>query len=238
MRQLVPKFVIALLLAAICALVLPRRVVYQVVGGAAAVILSFGPSATIELDEDGVPIVDYGNWHGVHIGRQRNPVTISQRAMAYHDLYQNGDQSYLQPFLNCANWLQSAAVPHGEFSLLEYQFPWPQYQPTPPWRSAMAQGRALQVLVRAHQLTNDDSYLESARRLLNAFFVDFEHGGATMRSEQNGWRYKEYAGVGGPESRILNGMTFTVLGIPDNMRYTGDPDVQYLFAQAALALKG
>ena len=238
MRQLVPKFVIALLLAAICALVLPSRVVHQVVGDVLARILPAGPRAIVELDEDGVPIVDYGNWHGVHIGRQRNPVTISQSALAYHDPYQNGDQNSLQPFLNCADWLPSAVVRNGEFSLLEYQFPWPPYQLAPPWRSAMAQGRALKILVRSHQLTNDDSYLESARRLLNAFFVDVEHGGAALRSEQNGWRYKEYAGVGGPESRILNGMTFTVLGIPDNMQYTGDPDVQYLFAQGALALKG
>ena len=45
----------------------------------------------IILDNSGVPIVDYGYIGGMYIGKQRNPVTISQRAFVYEEEYRNGN---------------------------------------------------------------------------------------------------------------------------------------------------
>ena len=108
---------------------------------------------------------------------------------------------------------------------------------TPPWRSGMAQGLALQVMVRAHRHTDDQGYLETGRVLLRAFFAEVREGGVTYRSPEKGWWYEEYADEGGKESRVLNGMMYALLGIYEYYNYTEDADAKYLFDQGVLALK-
>lgn len=194
-------------------------------------------SEAIEDDSYGIPIVHYGEILGVYIGKQRNPVTVSQRALDYYERCMQGDERDRQLFLNCADWLIDNMVWHDGYTILEYAFPWPIYDLTPPWRSGMAHGQAIQVLVRAHKITNEQKYLESAKRLLRSFFVEVQNGGVTYKTESDGWWYEEYAGDGAKESRVLNGMLFALLGIQELHTYTGDLDAKYLFEQGILALK-
>ena len=189
------------------------------------------------LDERGVPIVDYGYVSGVYIGKQRNPVTVSQKALEYYENYEKGDENQKYLFLNCADWLVNNSIPYDNYLILEYRFPWPIYNMTPPWRSGMAQGKAFQVLIRAHNITNDEKYLNTAKKLLNAFFYEVEDGGVTYKTSNDGWWYEEYADEGGKASRVLNGMMFALLGIHEYYEYTKDPDAKYLFDQGVLALK-
>jgi heparosan-N-sulfate-glucuronate 5-epimerase len=189
------------------------------------------------LDDSGVPIVDYGYVDWVHIGKQRNPVTISQKALEYFREYGEGQTGQRQLFLNCANWLLNNSVPYDNYRILEYKFPWPVYGMKPPWRSGMAQGQALQVMIRAHSITGDEGYLRCGEELLNAFFVEVEDGGVAYRTSNDGWWYEEYAGEGDRVSRALNGMMFALLGIREYYEYTGDPDAEYLFEQGVLGLK-
>ncbi|UCF07712.1 MAG: hypothetical protein JSW28_08735 [Thermoplasmata archaeon] len=191
----------------------------------------------ILVDESGIPTVDYGYVEGVYIGKQKNPVTTSQKGLSYHYYYQKGDESARQLFLNCADWLVDNAVSYDNYSLLEYDFQWPKYDMTSPWRSSMAQGQALQVLIAADALTGDEKYLDCAKSLLNSFFVEVADGGVTYKSERDGWWYEEYADEGGKESRVLNGMMFAVLGIYDYYEYTGDEDALFLFNQGVTSLE-
>jgi len=191
----------------------------------------------IILDASGVPIVNYGYVEGVYIGEKRSPVAVSQKAMSYYENYEEGNQSQKQLFLNCADWLVNNSTPNGNYTILEYKFPWPLYNMTSPWRSGMAQGIALHVLIRAHNITGDDKYLVSAKKLLNSFFYEVDEGGVTYKSSNDGWWYEEYADEGGKVSRVLNGMMFAMLGIYDYYNYTGDPDAKYLFDQGVIALK-
>jgi heparosan-N-sulfate-glucuronate 5-epimerase len=190
-----------------------------------------------KYDESGIPIVDYGYRGHSYIGEQRNAVTISQVALRYYEEYEKGDESCQRLFINCANWLVENSVSHDDYAILEYRFDWPRYNMTSPWRSGMAQGQALQVLIRAHNISNDSKYLDTAKRLLNSFFVGVENGGVTYVTLEDGWWYEEYADEGGMEPRVLNGMMYALLGINEYYDYTKDPDAKYLFDQGVIALK-
>ena len=112
----------------------------------------------------------------------------------------------------------------------------PIYSIKKPWRSAMAQGQAIQVLIRAHSITGDQKYLETANKLLNSFFVEVKNGGVTYKSS-NGWWYEEYSKEDGKKSRVLNGMNFALFSIYDYYLYTKDPKAKYLFKKGIQAVK-
>lgn len=191
------------------------------------------------IDRSGIPLVEYGYKNGIYIGSHRNPVTISHFAIDYYSKYKkNVDNSTNKEVsLNNSNWLVSHAINHGNYSLLEYDFPWPDYNLTSPWRSGLTQAQAIVAMVKAHELTGDKKYLDTAKMLLNSFFVEVKDGGVTYKTPQNGWWYEEYAGKGGKEPRVLNGMMFTVIGINSYYRYTDDKAAKYLFDQGIIALK-
>jgi heparosan-N-sulfate-glucuronate 5-epimerase len=191
----------------------------------------------ILLDRFGVALVKYGYIGENYIGLQRNPTTISTTATDYYSKYKsNGNETAREIFLNNTNWLVDNAVPHGSYSILEYDFPW-HYELKPPWRSAMAQALAMQALIRAHEETGYEKYLESAKMLLNSFFVEVEDGGVTYKTSNDGWWYEEYAADTSTEPRVLNGMMFTLLGLYDYIEYTNESSAKYLFDQGVIALR-
>lgn len=191
----------------------------------------------IMLDDMGIPIVDYGYQDGIDIGEQRNPVTICQKALAYYDAFEfKDDEVSRQYFLNCADWLVNNMVVYGDYAVLEYWFDY-SYGMSAPWRSGMAQGEALQVLCKAHNITGEEKYLGAAKKLLNIFYLQIAENGVTDKTLAKGWWYEEYADEGGVESKVLNGMIFAVLGIYEYQQYTNDPDAEYLFDQGVLSLR-
>lgn len=199
-------------------------------------VLPYDPLIT--FDENGIPYVNYGRIDGILVGLQRNPLTTAHAANEYLDHYMNtGDESSRQAFFNNVNWLIENMEVRGNYSLLHYQFPFPHYNMQPPWRSAMAQAEAMSVLLDAYTITQDRRYLDSAKMLLNALFVEVKDGGVTYKSPDDGWWYEEYADDGANESRVLNGMLYTLLNIKTYSDYTKDPSANYLFDQGIVALR-
>lgn len=125
----------------------------------------------------------------------------------------------------------------AKFSILQYNFPWPIYGMKPPWRSAMAQAQALNVLVRAHEITADNKYIHTAKMLLNSFFVEVKNGGVTYKTPKDGWWYELYAGDNASQPRVLNGMMYTLVALEDYYNHTRDKDSKFLFDQGIIALK-
>ena len=54
----------------------------------------------------------------------------------------------------------------------------------------MAQAQAIQVLIRAYELTHELKYLNSAKKLLSSFFVEVEDGGVTYKTPNEGWWFE------------------------------------------------
>ena len=190
----------------------------------------------ITTKESGIPSVDYGYVDGVFIGKQLNPLTISQKAIYYESEYQKGNESCKRLFLNNANYLVENAVRYDNYTLWEYNFPWPYYGIESPWVSAMAQGEGVSVLIKAYKLTGDKKYLNSANLALNSFYVEVKDGGVTYK-DKNGWWYEEYVTGTDVQPRVLNGMIFTLFGIYEYYEFTGDQDAKFLFDQGIISLK-
>ncbi len=194
-------------------------------------------AAKITLDSSGIPVVDYGYIRGTYVGHQRNPVTISQKAIYYYDLFKKTpNMNTSQALNNSAHWLYENAQSHGNYSILEYKFPYPPYNMTSPWRSSLAQGQGIEALLDGYRVTGEKKYLDTAKMLLNSFFVEVKNGGVTFKTPTNGWWYEEYAANASKESRVLNGMMYTLLSMHDYYNYTHAPEAKYLFDKGVLAL--
>jgi hypothetical protein len=211
------------------------------------------------LDDMGVPIADYGYIQGEYVGPKRYPITISNIALAYYSLAANSNDTNLRTmryfdaftaspsnnslyiFLANANWLRDNANSYGNYSVFDHTFtlPYPPYTIHPPWRSAMAQGLAIDVLSKAYNITSDTEYLDSAKKLLNAFFVDVKDGGVSYIPQDldDGWWYELLANDQGIEPRILNGHMFALLGVYSYYNITHDPSAKFIFDKGILALK-
>lgn len=78
-----------------------------------------------------------------------------------------------------------------------------------PWSSAMAQGQAISVLLRAYQFTGKETYLESARIAMNAFYIPLKDGGLKTSIKGGLLFFDEYPA--NPPTRVLNGFIFACL---------------------------
>jgi len=185
------------------------------------------------LDENGIPLVYYSmEDDGKLIGYQRNPVYTAMQANKFYDAYKKNKNNTLKKyFLNNADWLVANAIEKENYSLLPYVFPLPIYNLKPTWYSAMANGLALEVLTKAHEITRDSKYLTSAKNLLNAFFINVEDGGIRYKDSADKWWYEEYSSnkKNIKVSRVLNGMMYALLGIDYYFKYTKDSDAKLLF---------
>jgi hypothetical protein len=97
---------------------------------------------------------------GKPAGFQRYPVTtVAQTNEVYENYRSNDKESSKTYFLNNVNWLINNSVQKQKNALLQYKFPIPYYIINSIWYSAMAIGQALQVLIKAHEITQDIRYL-------------------------------------------------------------------------------
>jgi hypothetical protein len=123
------------------------------------------------------------------------------------------------------------------YSILNYDFPF-SYGMDPPWRSNLAQAKALDALAKAHQVTNNHTYLDAAGSLLNSFFVEVKDGGVALKSARDGWWFEQHANNDVKNaSRVLNGMISSLLDIHAYYEYTNDMSAKFLFDKGILALK-
>jgi len=148
-----------------------------------------------------------------------------------------GDYAAREKVISCADWLIENANYSGNYAILDYSFPWPMYNMTPPWHSGMAQGLTLQTMILAHKITHDEKYLSYGDLVVKSFYVDVDDGGVTQKTINDGWWYEEYASTHGDNPRVLNGMMYALLGLYDYYAYTGNPDAKDLFDLGVLALE-
>ncbi|MBN2009272.1 hypothetical protein JW960_07990 [candidate division KSB1 bacterium] len=150
---------------------------------------------------------------------QHNPVAVSQFALHhYNEFIDHQSEQSRQLFLNQSEWLLNNAHewPHDAL-VWWYPFDIPYYGITKPWISGMAQGEALAVLVRAHQLTGNDAYLQTAERAFNVFQYQTNDNGVLAHFNNGNVVIEEYPSQ--TPSCVLNGFLFALLGIQDYITY-------------------
>lgn len=183
---------------------------------------SFAPGVstmgTTFIGPEGVPQVQYA-W-----GAADNPVTVCQWALQRWSWWTaTKDPADLAAVTTAANWLVAHQQPDGG---IPYGFDFdalgvPLHAP---WISAMTQGEAMSLLVRAYSATGDARYLDAALLALGPFEKPTTAGGVVSSWAGLPW-YEEYPGAG--EEHVLNGFEFSLVGLHDLAPYS--PEAQRLF---------
>jgi heparosan-N-sulfate-glucuronate 5-epimerase len=136
-----------------------------------------------------------------------NHVTIAQLALGAWQMRAE-DDAWLRVFADGAAWLAEELDDGGG---LQYLFPMPHtYEISPPWYSAMAQGEAASVLVRAALTLGDDSFADAAERAIQPLMAK---DSSIVAQTPEGPVLQEYPTR--PPSHVLNGWMFALWGLYD-----------------------
>jgi len=198
---------------------------------------------SLVFDKNGVPFYNYSYTGHRTVGVQGSPHAVASYALELYDEYKiNSNESAKIYFINNVNWLVNTNMlkSNGSFSTYQYPFPWPlgNYTIKPPWTNGMVGAEALGPLAKAYQLTGNKTYIDTAKQILNSFYIDVREGGVTYKTVNSGWWYEEYASRNSTiEPRVLNGMIHAIIGINEYHKITNDTSAKFLFDQGILALK-
>ncbi len=132
------------------------------------------------------------------------PVAIFQYGLGAYDLYlETQDKKYYDSFIYMCEWALKNQELSGAWKNFSHIYPDNPY-------SAMCQGEAASLLLRAHTITKDKKYLDAALRAIDFMILDQENGG-TMFKDKNYTYLKEYT----HKPVVLNGWIFAVFGLID-----------------------
>lgn len=102
------------------------------------------------------------------------------------------------------------------------------------WYSAMAQGQAVSLFVRANALEPDPAYRDAAHRALALLGLPVEEGGLLAKLDGYDF-YEEYPTT--PSSYTLNGFIFCLIGLYDGWRIFHDEQAGRLFQSGFQTVK-
>jgi heparosan-N-sulfate-glucuronate 5-epimerase len=171
-------------------------------------------------DANGVMMYDYGG----SVGKVYNPKVLALAGLKYFNEYrEENDEQAKMYFLSTADWLVSSLQKKGSYSLWEYKFPWPHYGGVnAPYASALAQAEGINVLIKAHNMTDDERYLTAAKKAFSAFMVDYESGGVASDEGRDSIFLRLLAKPGFQKTYVLIGYTNSLCFIWNYYAYTRD----------------
>ena len=169
-----------------------------------------------QFDKNGIPLnktyIDVTDKNYVYF-----PISIGQMGLAvYHTYLKSKSTHDKNRFLKFADWFAGhASMDQTLGARWLTDVPLPQYNNPGPWQSAFAQSRAISILLRGYQLTNDDRYVRMAEKALISYTHPVDAGGVATFTE-HGPFYEEYTAKG--PTLVLNGMIFSLFGVMDFVR--------------------
>ena len=163
---------------------------------------------------------------------QYHPTPIVQYALAHWNQYlATGDEQDYVVFLAQARWLVEHEVGIGkDAGGWPISLTLPDLHTKGPWLSALAQGSAISVLTRAYQITQEEVFLEVARRTVRTFEQDILDGGVSAPVGVDGIFFEEVAVY--PAAHTLSGFIFALFGLYDYVALTGDAQIEKLIARS------
>ncbi len=185
-----------------------------------------------ELDKNGVPLFKLLD----EIPQTYHPIAICQYALGLYDLLIDSDFTninYKIKFLIQANWLVENKLENNKGVVWFFNYPDKRYNIPPNWCSAMAQGEAISVLIRAYSLTSEKLYLETAEAAIKPFKIKVADGG--VLSDFNSIPvYEEFPA---PKiTGVLNGYIFSLFGLYDLWLTNDSHEAQALFDEGINAV--
>ena len=153
--------------------------------------------------------------------RHYHPIRIAQFALHRYGVWsRTSDPGARQDFLAQAAWFRDyrqKGVPEGVY---RFDFPWKKYGAPSGWCSAMAQGQAISVLLRAALMEPGQRFDDAAMRAALPFLVDVGRGGVVWQDGEDLF-LEEIANEHAPH--VLNGCIFALWGVWELWRCSHEP---------------
>jgi heparosan-N-sulfate-glucuronate 5-epimerase len=170
---------------------------------------------------------------GAHTPEALLPADLAQLALGWWELHLSGDATAGDRFLETAALLErTGADEHGELVWL-YAVAVPKLGLQPPWRSALAQGQAASVFVRAFLHSSDERFAAAARRAIAPLLPGSPAG--LVATTADGPVPEE--APSDPPSLILNGWIYALWGLWDVARGLADRASDEQFTASAECLR-
>lgn len=160
------------------------------------------------------------------------PMPVAQAGLGYWELGLDGHDTR-DRFLAIADWFVEHADDAPGGVAWRTRIARPKYGLEPGWASAMGQGETISVLLRAHQATGRDHYVDVARAALGPLETPVEKGGV-MRALDGETVLEEYPSD--EPCAVLNGWIFALFGVHELANATGDARATDLFERSAASL--
>ena len=189
------------------------------------------------FDSDGIPLLDYKG----KIGKQYNPNAVAQYALGCYDVFLKTQRPELRErFLAQVDWfVRNIRMVDDELGLWEYTFDFEYLPPLKgPWRSALAQGQGISVLARAYVMTQEETYLQIARKAFASFQRPVtDPGGVTVVGHDGYTWFEELVVYPHPPTHILNGFIWALWGVYDYYLLSRDSDALSLYDEGVRTLE-
>lgn len=154
------------------------------------------------------------------------PIAIFQYGLGAYDLYLlTRDKKNLKKFFLCADWALYNQMENGAWNTFGYKYPDSPY-------SAMAQGEGVSLLIRAFIESENEKYLNAAKKAIKFMLLPIENGGTTLYKQQEIY-LKEYTHL----STVLNGWIFAVFGLFDYVKLSNDKMYKVILEKTLNTLK-
>ncbi len=176
-------------------------------------------------DNRGIIMLNYkGN-----LGLQYNPNAIAQLALGYYDKILSGKDCSKEFLTQAAYFLNHGRLVKDDVLLWEYKFNFQMRNYLKaPWRSALAQGQGISVCLRAYELSQDERYLNAAKKAFKSFkYLSKEYPGGVLDNSGGYTWLEEYIVI--PPNHILNGFIWAMWGVRDYAVFFDDKDAWNLW---------
>jgi hypothetical protein len=185
-------------------------------------------------DKDGAILFNYHS----DIGIQYNPIAIAQYGLGHINIYlENDNEKNLIEAKKQADWLVKNLEENekGVF-VWKHNFYWNYVERLKPgWYGALSQGAGISLLVRVYKETEDEKYLETAKKAFDSFKKEIKDGGVTFTDDEGNIWLEEY--IVNPPSHILNGFIWALWGVWDYYLLTKDEEAKEIFNNGIKTIK-
>ena len=143
--------------------------------------------------------------------RHYHPIRIAQFALHRFGVWlSTGNAVARDDVIAQAAWLRDGQQPDGVGGSYRFEFAWTKYGAGAGWSSAMAQGEAISVLLRAERLEPGAGFADAAVRAAAPFRTEIDRGGVLWASGDDVF-FEEIANRHAPH--VLNGCIFALWGL-------------------------
>jgi len=152
----------------------------------------------VYMDENGLPVTDYGYQAGVYVGPKITPRAVANQAANYYDMIEAGNATVTGYFNNTISWLidhvTTINVPteNGTVEIAHWYFDFAIWDLPAGWYQAMTDAKGIRALALAYDLFHNDTYLDIIEKVTRGFEIPISLGGNLYVLDDGTYWYPEY----------------------------------------------